>query len=157
VRGGHSIFLDCYKAVDLFKAAHPDAFETLKNTPVTFHYHHHDHYLRYRRPSIEVDDYNQPLHVFYAPPFQGPLEVEPNKIEPFYDAFKLFSKFMEDERLVYAYKLRPGDCVIFANRRVLHGRLAFNSTEGSRHLKGTYVDWDAMKDRLRVLQRHHQK
>lgn len=41
--------------------------------------------------------------------------------------------------------------VIFANRRVLHGRTAFDPTSGDRHLKGTYVELDLFKDKLRVL------
>ena len=41
--------------------------------------------------------------------------------------------------------------VIFANRRVLHGRTAFDPTSGDRHLKGTYLDLDVFKDKLRVL------
>ena len=151
VAGGDSIFLDSYRAIDRFKSAHPDAFQTLVHTPVTFHYRNSGHYLRFRRPMIEVDDDNQPLQVYYAPPFQGPLEVEPDRVRAFYDAFSKLDGFMEDREHVFEYRLQPGDCVVFANRRVLHGRLAFNSTTGQRHLKGTYVDWDAMKDRLSVL------
>lgn len=41
--------------------------------------------------------------------------------------------------------------VLFANRRVLHGRTAFDPTSGDRHLKGTYLTLDSLKDKLRVL------
>lgn len=41
--------------------------------------------------------------------------------------------------------------VLFANRRVLHGRTAFDATSGDRHLKGTYLTLDSLKDKLRVL------
>ena len=40
---------------------------------------------------------------------------------------------------------------MFANRRVLHGRTAFDATSGDRHLKGTYIGLDSLKDKLRVL------
>lgn len=47
--------------------------------------------------------------------------------------------------------LKPGTCVIFANRRVLHGRQEFKPQSGNRHFKGTYVDWDDFLDRTRTL------
>jgi alpha-ketoglutarate-dependent taurine dioxygenase len=143
--------LDSYKAIELFAADHPDLLRVLTDTPVTFHYQNNGHHLRYRRPTVQMDNENQPLHVYYAPPFMGPLEAHASQVEAFYDAFKKLQMYMEDSKLIYSYKLRPGDCVVFANRRVLHGRTAFDARSGSRHLKGTYVDWDAMKDKLRVL------
>ncbi len=39
--------------------------------------------------------------------------------------------------------LQPGELVAFDNRRVLHGRRAFHSTE-RRHLQGCYIDIDAI-------------
>ena len=48
--------------------------------------------------------------------------------------------------------LQPGELVAFDNRRVLHGRRAFRSTE-RRHLQGCYIDIDAIRSvaRLRAL------
>jgi len=47
--------------------------------------------------------------------------------------------------------MQEGDCVIFNNRRVLHGRREFDAKEGERWLKGTYVDTDVFMSRWRVL------
>jgi gamma-butyrobetaine dioxygenase len=41
----------------------------------------------------------------------------------------------------------------FDNRRVLHGRTAFDPNSGPRHLQGTYLDRDLVLSRLRVLDR----
>jgi len=38
--------------------------------------------------------------------------------------------------------LQEGECVVFANRRVLHARREFDTETGERWLKGTYVEWD---------------
>ena len=43
--------------------------------------------------------------------------------------------------------------IAFDNRRVLHGRNAFNPNSGRRHLQGTYLDLDLLESRLRVLAR----
>lgn len=47
---------------------------------------------------------------------------------------------MEDMR--FEFTLQEGECVVFANRRVLHARRAFDTEMGERWLKGIYVDWD---------------
>ena len=53
-----------------------------------------------------------------------------------------------------------GDCVVFDNQRVLHGRNGFEITpadngaeESQRHYQGGYVDWDEIKSRINVLKR----
>jgi gamma-butyrobetaine dioxygenase len=40
---------------------------------------------------------------------------------------------------------------VFDNRRVMHGRDAFDSSSGMRHLRGCYVDRTEFQSRLRVL------
>lgn len=42
----------------------------------------------------------------------------------------------------FAFHLAPGDLVAFNNRRVLHGRTAFDQSRVLRHLEGCYVDID---------------
>ena len=59
-----------------------------------------------------------------------------------------------DPRFQLVYPFRPGDLVGFDNRRILHGRDAFESA-GSRHLRGCYADHDDLYSRLRVLRRDH--
>ena len=52
----------------------------------------------------------------------------------------------------------PGDLVGFDNRRILHGRDAFDPAAGRRRLRGCYLDHDDLFSRLRVLRRsgpHH--
>lgn len=41
-----------------------------------------------------------------------------------------------------SFHLTAGDVVAFNNRRVLHGRTAFDQARVSRHLEGCYVDID---------------
>jgi gamma-butyrobetaine dioxygenase len=50
-------------------------------------------------------------------------------------------------------KLKAGEMVVFDNRRVLHGRDAFDPSTGFRHLQGCYVDRGEFSSRLRLLAR----
>ena len=53
-------------------------------------------------------------------------------------------------------KLQPGECVVFDNLRVLHGRTGFKmdpsaSKDSVRNYKGAYADWDEVISKLNVL------
>ncbi|KAI9193715.1 uncharacterized protein BJ171DRAFT_463956 [Polychytrium aggregatum] len=151
VVGGESLLLDSYRAVEILKATSPKSYEVLSRTPVTFHYDNDGHHLHLRRYTITTTDLNEPMQVYYAPPFMGPMLADrAEDVEAFYEAFAKFEEIIETDRLVYRTLLKPGQLMIFANRRVLHGRTAFDPLSGERHYKGTYVDWDNFKDSYRV-------
>lgn len=67
-----------------------------------------------------------------------------------------FSNRIEDPHAMLELKLKPGQCVLFDNRRVLHGRRQFNTSDGTRHLKGTYIDEQTFKSRVTdMIRRGH--
>ncbi|GAN07728.1 gamma-butyrobetaine hydroxylase [Mucor ambiguus] len=156
VTGGASIFVDSFRAVELMKEKHPEDYEILRNTPVTFHYLNNGHHMYYKRPTIVTGEPQSgpawESHVNYAPQFQGPMDdLTPAESKKFYGAFQKFADFIQDDSLRYQLTLQPGQLVMFANRRVLHGRTSFDPASGDRHLKGTYLNLDSLKDKLRVL------
>ncbi|KAI8146847.1 hypothetical protein BJV82DRAFT_508802 [Fennellomyces sp. T-0311] len=156
VTGGASIFVDSYYAVKLLQEQYPEDYETLVNTPATFHYINDGHHMYYRRPTIVTGEQQSgpawDMHVNYAPQFMGPMDhLTPSQATKYYRAYQRFADFIEDDRLRYELTLQPGQLVMFANRRVLHGRTAFDPLSGDRHLKGTYTSLDSLKDKLRVL------
>ena len=157
VTGGESLFLDIFNAVQILKQRDPAAYHCLSTTPVTFHYINSGHRMRFRRRTIEDDHPNEPLLVYYSPPFQGPVECEPDQMQEFYRSFKVLDGIINDPKLLYKVKLLPGDCAVFANRRALHGRTSFDTNSGNRHLKGTYVDSDVFRDRLMHLEYVHRQ
>lgn len=127
------------------------AYQTLVTTPVQFHYLNDGRHYYFSRPTI-VPDPADPHgldieHVNYAPPFQAPFDLETTGKEKsnwrrFIAAFKGFAEISEREDMRFEETLKEGECVVFANRRVLHARRAFETDIGERWLKGAYVDWD---------------
>jgi len=96
-----------------------------------------------------------PQFVNYSPPFQANFNYTQDEQQKFAAVLKSLRNFaseLKSPQAIYEYKLRPGECVIFNNRRVLHGRRQFEATKGERWLKGTYFDTDVFQSRLRVLQ-----
>jgi alpha-ketoglutarate-dependent taurine dioxygenase len=181
VTGGSSVFADAYRAAHELRQRSLHDFNVLRSIPVTFHYQNDGHHLRFRRPTIIAADdpmpvavasntttaaadstttitapgfmaQNSPLMVNYAPPFQGMVEIADINVQrDFYRAFNHLESILHEDGMQIEYTLQKGQCVIFANRRVLHGRRAFDATSGHRHLRGTYVDLDAFQDRYRVV------
>jgi gamma-butyrobetaine dioxygenase len=61
----------------------------------------------------------------------------------YYKAYRKFSKIIDDPRMAISFKLKPGDCFLVDNTRVLHSRTAYSGT-GSRWLQGCYTDKDGL-------------
>jgi len=147
VSGGQSIFSDSFKAVDYFKALHPVEYELLCTQPIAFQYRNASHNMHYLHPTIDTTNLNEPLRVHYSPPFQGPIPFSPTiDQDAFFRAFSLWEEVIRMDGMVFERRLEGGVTVIFNNRRVLHGRRAFEGASGRRLFKGSYVDWDCFKD-----------
>ncbi|KAI9868995.1 MAG: hypothetical protein M1813_002818 [Trichoglossum hirsutum] len=158
VTGGSSIFSDSFHAATRLQLGSPVLFSSLTSFPVTFHYQNAGEHYHYTRPTVELEDYSyrkrrRIANVNWSPPFQGPFEVEINspELRLYLTAAKAFAKFTEAPDSQFELTLKPRECVVFNNRRVLHARRAFDPSSGERWLKGAYVDGDAFQSRLRVL------
>ena len=80
---------------------------------------------------------------------------ETDDFHNYFNAIKVFKKFIEADDAVFELKLDPGTAVIFDNRRIVHARRAFENKGGKRWLRGAYLDNDVFRSRLRVLQEQH--
>jgi hypothetical protein len=77
--------------------------------------------------------------LWWSPPFESPigeLKVSQHSIR----GRKLLETLLNEPTSVYERKMEPGECVLFDNRRVMHGRNAFDAQGGgSRWLRGAYI------------------
>jgi len=165
VHGGISLFVDAFAAAETLRVSHPPDFTRLVTTPVPFQYINDARHLHYARPTITLDPAGviepRVTAVSYSPPFQAPLPL--NTPHEFYDALARYAVLVEAPTAVFAHQLCEGEAVVFDNRRVLHGRTAFEGKrfgsagdreaggEPSRWLKGCYFEGDAMASHGRVL------
>lgn len=166
MHGGTSLFVDAFAAASALRAAHPADFSRLAATPVPFQYINDARHLHHAHPTISLGPKSaspngEPPHitaVSYSPPFQAPLSRDTPPA--FYDALGRFAAIVEAPTAVYARQLSEGDAVVFDNRRVLHGRTAFEDRSGSekvvgnepnRWLKGCYFEGDLMASHGRML------
>jgi len=159
VRGGDSTLIDGHAVAEEFQQRHPEAFRTLSQIPATFQKDHMDraHPIKmfYQRPHITTNYLDQVTAVYWSPPFEGPLRVKEEFVEPYYKAYNAFRAMLLSDEMWDKYgcvfRLAPGDLLVFNNRRMLHGRNAFTSEAGTRHLQGCYLDVDTYLNKYRVL------
>ncbi len=153
VSGGFSTLVDGFAVANHIKTEYPDAFESLTKTNIRFQFQDKDIILENWGELIQLDkdgDYKQVRYstrVDYVPP------LELKKLEDFYRARKILSDLYSSSDFEIKFKLKKGDVMMFDNHRLLHGRTAYDSNEGARHLQGCYLEFDSTDGKLRHLHR----
>ncbi len=157
-KGGDSVFADSFRVLDEVKA--DQHVPTFYNQPFEFHYKNDGHYLSFVRSMVVTNPFTKEYdHVNYSPPFQAtlkhvynekPMYGYPSKrrqkqFEQLFELYKTFGSLINDPKYLFTTRLEKGTCVIFQNRRVVHGRTEFDSASGERWFKGTYVGIDAFR------------
>ena len=97
-----------------------------------------------------VDGAPLTLRAFY--PVRAFPDMDPADTPRAYEAMRAFSQLAAEDRFQMRYPFEPGDVVGFDNRRILHGRDAYESG-GRRHLRGIYIDHDEVRSFGRVAAR----
>ncbi len=142
--GGASRFVDGFAAAARLRDDSPAAFRALTTTEVGFRFRSANVDLRARRPLIELDSDGAVRAVSVNNRSMEPLPACHTGTAAFYAAYRDFTRLLDSDDFAIEITLQPGELVAFDNRRVLHGRRAFRSTE-RRHLQGCYIDIDAVR------------
>jgi gamma-butyrobetaine dioxygenase len=148
-RGGQSLFVDGFYAANWLKQFHPQSFQLLSSVRVPFVMKTGASEYRSLMPIIGVVD-GQLSEVHVNNRTMKELSISDELVVPFYYAYKLLTQKLRETSSEFVFDLKEGDIVVFNNRRVLHGRTAFDPSSGDRHLQGCYVDMDDFVARLRV-------
>lgn len=153
--GGLSYFSDSFLAARTLQAEEPRLFETLTRIPVTFAARDPYRDIKFRRqhPMIKLDHEGKISEVNYSL-FTMPPIGHRDDVKLFYLALDRFTQLLQAEENKYITKMNPGDLFIFHNRRVLHGRSAYEAKKSDRFLQGCYMDWDEITSLDEKLRSH---
>ena len=155
--GGKSLLVDGFHAAEQLRAVDPQAWEVLTRVGLPFRFHDADCDVRWKGTPIALDADGRYHEVRYNPGLGAALDVPATQVKQVYRALHAFAARLKDPANVLQFKLQAGDMMVFNNRRVLHGRAAFDPNTGPRKLQGCYVDLDEWLSRIRVLTgQHHQ-
>ncbi|QEA38897.1 DUF971 domain-containing protein [Pistricoccus aurantiacus] len=151
--GGESIFTDGFAAAEVLRQTAPEAFRLLSETPIDFRFQDEEQDILWRAPILSLDDVGNVLEVRLNNWIRDSLRLPLEEMDGWYRAYRTFWRLVQAPERRFELALSPGQMVAFDNRRVLHGRHAFDPESGRRHLQGTYLDLDMCESRLRVLAR----
>ena len=150
--GGESMLVDGFHAAASLRARDPAAFAVLASSEVTFAYADARAELRATRPVIGVDPRGRIREIRLNGNHMQPLRLPPDEAVAFYAAYRAFAEMIGRPGQMLTFLLRPGDCLIFDNTRILNGRTGFTGGR-KRHLQVCWTDLDGLASTL-ALMRH---
>ena len=156
VSGGDSFFVDAVAVANDLKQMHPDYFATLTQLKVPFRYTDRDHDVRARQKIIELDaEIGEVSGINFSQHMAGVFDLPPSQMDEFYPAFRKFGQMLQHHKYLMSFRLNAGECIVFDNHRVAHGRSAYDETSGDRYLRGCYIDRGELRSTYRVLCSRH--
>lgn len=155
--GGESTFVDGLRVLEKMRTENSEAFELLATQAIPFRFHDQAHDIRQHHPVINLDSFGNIIELKYNAHLADIFDLPEAVMYDYYLAYRDLMARLQDPALKIELKLGAGDMVVFDNRRVLHGRNAFDETSGNRRLRGCYVDRSEFKSRLRILEKEHNK
>jgi len=156
--GGDGRYLDGFRVSEILRDEEPGHFEVLTTVPCQWANRSKVTDHRWSAPAIGLDHAGQVREIRMGNWLRGPLAVEFDRVEVVYAATRAMAAVARREGMAIRLPLRPGDLVAFDNRRILHGRDAFDADGGgTRLLRGCYGERDELRSRLRILDRERRR
>ena len=153
-KGGGSLFCDGFAVADDLRRTDPDAFDLLATTEIPLRFHDNSVDIRRHDTVIRTDRAGSLQEIRFNAHIAGIFDMMPDGLAWYYAAYRRFMSDSRDPRYVITLRLEGGQMVVFDNRRVLHGRDAFDPSTGYRRLRGCYVDRGEWDSRMRMLAIH---
>lgn len=147
IKGGESLLLDSFTTLEEFRKEHPVYFDNLVKIPASWQYliigHLKQEVMSISKPHISLNHLGQLIGFRWSPNQEGPLQnLNQGAIKTYYESYLTLARFLSNSKNLIEYRVKPGELLVFNNRRFLHGRNGFTSMLGSRHLQGCYVNLD---------------
>lgn len=149
--GGETTFVDGFAHAEALRREAPAHFEILARQPVRFTFAEAGG-ARWsaRVPILQLDAAGALAAVRLNHRSLDLAPDEADRLEPWYEAYLDLCRRLHAPGAAFGRRLATGDLVIFDNRRILHGRQAFQAG-GARWLRGAYADVDGLQATLARL------
>lgn len=151
VTGGDSLFLDGAAAASAFRQRHPDDFALLSQQRIPFFYDHDNFDWRAYQHVIELDPHQQVSGVTVSQHMADKFDLAQDLLDDYYPAFVRFLQELRQPEYLCRFRLNAGECIVFDNHRIVHGRAAYDQNSGHRHLRGCYIDRGELRSSYRTL------
>lgn len=153
--GGESMLADAFFIIEKLRQESPDLYEALSTAPVTAANKAVDTDYRWTTPIIGLDPATgAPLEVRWNPWLRAPMTADFETVDKVYRGMRRLFELGDSADNTLTARLKPGEMLGFDNRRILHGRTAYDPATGGRALRGCYVEREELWSRLRIIARH---
>ncbi len=153
VAGGFSTIVDGLALVERLQAEAPEEAATLAQLPVRFRYDTSSCIVEDTSPLIERDYLGRLVGLRLSSRLDYVLPAENDQLDLFYAGRRRLQRLAADPEMAVSFPFEPGLLLMMDNRRTLHGRTAYDSAAGRRHLQGCYIDHDGPRSLWRTLMR----
>ena len=153
--GGSSTAVDGFAVSNFLKHNHTKKFNLLTKNEVIFKDNDYTQKnIRIQKsPIIKINKKGYYEEVRINLGAMSTLDLSPNIMYDFYDAYTFFYKKLHNKKFQIEFKLKAGDIFCFDNRRILHGRKKFDPNSGNRHLQGYYIEREEIISKLNYLKK----
>jgi gamma-butyrobetaine dioxygenase len=149
---GRTMFADGFAAAERLRSLHPDHFETLLTTAVTYRARFPEQGNLYVHKSPMLRIANGTLGRIVSNPTRMFLEgLSFEQIGRFYEAYREFKRLLYAPESLFYFDWSNGDMVVWDNSRIFHGREAFKSPARTRVLRGGYFAWAEIASKYNYL------
>lgn len=151
VEGGLNLFGDGVAAANDFRKIDPEGFRLLCETDVPFYCEHDAYDMRSWQRIIELDQHGEVSGLTFSQHMLDLMDLPQEFLDDWYPAFCRFGKLLQSDKYIMRFTLQAGECIVFDNHRIVHGRAAYTASSGDRYIRGCYVDRAEMRSSYRAL------
>lgn len=149
--GGESIIVDGFGVASQLRKLDPQAFDALTQIAPNFRHAEQSAVLEDSGPLIELNEAGEVRRVRFSNRTEQVPPLSAATLDRYYRARKKFAQLIFSKQQTLTTKLQPGDAFIWDNYRILHGRNAFDTSTGNRHMRHCYLDRDTVSSRQKCL------
>ncbi len=151
VEGGQSLYSDGVAVANDFRKRDPEGFRLLSEIAIPFFCEHDTYDSRSRQTVIELDQHGEVSGLTISQHMADIFDLDQSLLDDYYPAFCRFGKMLQEDKYLMRFLMKGGECMVFDNHRIVHGRAAYSATSGDRYLRGCYVDRGEMRSTYRAL------
>lgn len=151
VQGGQSLYTDGVAVANAFRTRDPEGFRLLSEVAIPFYCEHDTYDMRSRQTVIELDARGEVSGLTISQHMADIFDLDQHLLDDYYPAFCRFGRMLQEDTFMMRFLMKAGECMVFDNHRIVHGRAAYEATSGDRYLRGCYVDRGEMHSTYRAL------
>ena len=151
VEGGESLYTDGVAVANDFRHRDPEGFKLLSEVPIPFYCEHDDYDMRSRQTVIELDQHGEVSGLTISQHMEDIFDLDQALLDDYYPAYCRFGRMLQEEKYMMRFLMKGGECMVFDNHRIVHGRASYSATSGERYLRGCYTDRAEMRSVYRSL------